>query len=241
MKSMATRADVDRINKANKVIVSLARRDLAKIFNSLNLGRPEQVRDVLLEIVPAIVDRYGSMSATAAAEWYEWLRLEAVGRTTAVVAPMSNLAEAKGSVRYAAGHLFTDNPANTLAILDGAIQRHILYGARETIRRNVDQDRSRPRWARVPSGAHTCAFCLMLASRGFAYHSRESAGHMASYHDDCDCMIVPEWESTKAIIDGYDPDRWYDMFQNAVNVAGTTNTRTVLAELRQLYPETVTN
>ena len=65
--------------------------------------------------------------------------------------------------------------------------------ARLTTQRNMRIDPSKPRWARVPRGARTCAFCTMLASRGFTYLSEDSAGLEMQYHRDCDCQIVPSW------------------------------------------------
>lgn len=41
--------------------------------------------------------------------------------------------------------------------------------------------------------------CIVLASRGFVYKSREVASHA---HDDCDCEIIPVWK--KNTVQGYD-------------------------------------
>ena len=75
--------------------------------------------------------------------------------------------------------------------------------------------------ARRPSGAKTCDFCLMLASRGPVYGTAEDAGGYANrYHDDCDCIPVPvkgrwvpdgsqrgaHWEGQDP---GYDHDKLY--------------------------------
>ena len=67
-------------------------------------------------------------------------------------------------------------------------------------------DPSKPRYARVPSGAKTCAFCAMLASRGFVYASEDKAGALGQYHKDCDCEIIPSWDRKNPKIEGYDPD-----------------------------------
>src|SRR5699024_8466088 len=45
-------------------------------------------------------------------------------------------------------------------------------------------------YARVPTGSDTCAFCIMLASRGFVYSAAKSAGELSKFHGDCDCAIV---------------------------------------------------
>ena len=41
-------------------------------------------------------------------------------------------------------------------------------------------------YARVATGARTCTYCMMLASRGFAYHSENDA--RAGDHRMCDCL-----------------------------------------------------
>lgn len=57
----------------------------------------------------------------------------------------------------------------------------------------------RPRaWARVLTGARSCWFCVMCASRGPVYRSAENAGDNKgpwnSYHDHCDCKVVPVFD-----------------------------------------------
>lgn len=70
-----------------------------------------------------------------------------------------------------------------------------------SVAENAARDPLRPRYARVPSGAETCSFCLMLASRGFVYTSREAASHA---HAGCDCRVVPGFPGME--VEGYDPD-----------------------------------
>lgn len=93
----------------------------------------------------------------------------------------------------------------------------------ETVYSNGRRDPLRPRFARVPvpSGsvygwrpgythnaylaAHgTCAFCDMLASRGFVYWSEESASVGRHTHDGCNCKVVPGWGRNPQV-EGYDP------------------------------------
>ncbi len=62
------------------------------------------------------------------------------------------------------------------------------------------------RFARVPQGGDTCTFCAMLASRGFVYWSRETAGEFDHYHRNCRCLVVPDDGSGE--VEGYDPDEW---------------------------------
>ena len=62
--------------------------------------------------------------------------------------------------------------------------------ARLTAKFNGEHDPSQPRYARVPVGP-TCAFCILMASRGFVYWSEEKAGGRDNrYHKNDDCRIV---------------------------------------------------
>lgn len=81
-------------------------------------------------------------------------------------------------------------------------------------------------WARVPTGDETCAWCLMLCSRGPVYRDAQKAGaatgHYASldayesgvgvemneWHPGCDCKVVPvfddkNWEGRDAYTSMY--------------------------------------
>lgn len=70
-------------------------------------------------------------------------------------------------------------------------------------------------WARVATGDETCAWCLMLVSRGPVYQSARTAGldlddeeaaiagdaeindAMTRWHIGCDCKVVPVFNNTK--------------------------------------------
>lgn len=100
--------------------------------------------------------------------------------------------------------------------------------ANETTSHNVGRDAKRgARFARVPMGAHTCRFCLMLAGRGFVYHSAKTAGEFAHYHSDCRCKVVagfPEMtfyykngvkvsRGVDPTVEGYDPDLYFRSYE----------------------------
>ena len=122
---------------------------------------------------------------------------------------------------------------NTLDDAQQFIADMIMEATRLTTSRNVRIDPTRPRWARVPRGTYTCAFCLMLASRGFAYLSAESAGLQHSYHPHCDCQIIPSWGAQS--LAGYDPDQYYDMWQQAQKGGG--DYRQALERMRRQHPD----
>ncbi|WP_179855846.1 VG15 protein [Bifidobacterium bohemicum] len=78
---------------------------------------------------------------------------------------------------------------------------------------------------------------MMLASRGFAYLSGDTAGRQMQYHDKCDCDIVPSWG--KQTLKGYDPDKFAEMYQTAESASGESDYRGILRRMRQLYPEEI--
>lgn len=74
-------------------------------------------------------------------------------------------------------------------------------------------------FARVPNGRHTCAFCFMLASRGFVYWTRASAGEFNHYHSNCRCTIVPGDPDAdpNTQVEGYKPSELYSRYESCVN------------------------
>lgn len=78
------------------------------------------------------------------------------------------------------------------------LERHAMQAGRDAIFDAVRSDPQALGYARVPSGTETCGFCLMLASRGAVYKTKQSAmfkeGTNDPYHNNCDCAIVPVFD-----------------------------------------------
>jgi hypothetical protein len=76
-----------------------------------------------------------------------------------------------------------------------AADKLVMDQGRDTIINEVKSDPEAKGWARVPhpdeSLTGTCAFCLMLASRGAMYKSKASATFQA--HDRCHCTPEPQF------------------------------------------------
>lgn len=164
-------------------------------------------------MLPAVAAKYGDQSSTAAAEWYERTRRKWFDEEydAQAAAPFDDTAMRK-SIRWKAGVLFGDDPEEFLPWANSALDRWVKQSGRDTIHANARKDPRKPRYARVPQGP-TCAFCIMLASRGFVYASAESAGgDMNDYHADCDCEIIPNWDKKNPKIEGYDPEALYKRY-----------------------------
>lgn len=76
----------------------------------------------------------------------------------------------------------------------GASTSLVLAGGRQTILESIGREPSQPHWQRITSG-RPCAFCAMLASRGPAYRSQDSAGFQA--HDHCSCTPEPAYSGSR--------------------------------------------
>lgn len=223
-------APFDEANRAQAYLVAIARRELAQIVDSLDLSAPDTARAQLLEYVPALVRKYGNMAATIEAAMYEELRARyVIGRYSAVVADAyPDESTAKLVERACRGLADGVDPR---PLLNQFVDLAVRQPARETLSLNARRDPSKPKWARVPSGGHTCAFCLMLASRGFVYANKRTAGDMNRYHAGCTCRVVCSWEE-RPEVEGYDPDEYLKLYARARDEAGTAEEGAVLAAMR---------
>lgn len=236
-----SQADVSALRQRNAAVVTLAKRALTAFWGTLDLSRPEAARDALLQFMPELVATYGQAAATVAADWYETVRARDVAGTySASLADSAAVEQVRKSVRFQAGNLFTDTPSLMLSTLGGAVQRYVVDTGRATIRGNASTDRARPRYARVPTGAKTCAFCSLLASRGFVYAAKATAGAFDKYHHDCDCQAVVDF-TDEPRIDGYDPGILYDLYQTARAASGASDIKSIAFEMRRQFPERFTD
>ena len=215
---MAVRADVSTLADTLNEIVYGARRDLAEIAQAL-IDTPDEIkREAMLESMYGLVSDYGDAAAVESLGWYLALRAESVGLEDGFQPSLpEQLPEdvVQASTRWALGKLMGGEDLDkALTPLDGVLDRLVKKLGRESIVRAADSDPKRPRWARVPHGK-TCAWCLMLASRGWVYLDARSAGAARQWHADCDCQIVPAWGDKIPRIVGYDPDALYAQYEAA--------------------------
>lgn len=98
-------------------------------------------------------------------------------------------------------------------LLSDRIEYEVNRASKVGVWSNGQRDRRDVRYARVPVGAETCAWCLMTAGLGFWFMTEEAASHT---HAHCDCAIIPEIGGIHDVhIDGYDSTVYRDMWRNA--------------------------
>lgn len=232
---MATAAQVEAFRDANNALVVLALRDLESVWAGLDVSDALSVRAILEDLFPDLVQTYGSTAALLAVDYYDELRgvAPSVGRFRSVMAESVNVEQAQAKARWAIGPLFgAADPGQALSNLGLGLDHLVKQYGRDTVAKNAAKDPSRAQWARVPGGRDTCAFCLLLASRGAVYGSSSAAGEMNKYHGKCDCVPTPVWSSDD-LPEGYDPDALYDQYAS-VHSAGMTAKETTAA-LREAY------
>lgn len=168
--------------------------ELTDVWRAVEGAEALAVRDVLLDVVPALTDRFGDLSAVAAGDFYDEMRSAAGvrGRHTATLAPTAPHGQVQASVRAGLAPIFSLDPQWQVALsrLSGSVTRLVLQPARQTVAQSTVRDPARPGFARKPD-PDACDWCLMLSSRGAVYLSEQSAGEMNDYHDRCRCEPVP--------------------------------------------------
>lgn len=98
-------------------------------------------------------------------------------------------------------------------LLSDRVEYEVNRASKVGVWSNGQRDSRDVRYARVPVGAETCAWCLMTAGLGFWFMTEEAASHT---HAHCDCAIIPEIGGIHDVhIDGYDSTVYRDMWRNA--------------------------
>lgn len=178
------------LRQAVSDLSTLASADLASMWKSVST--PEDVREALGDILPGLLDVYGSAAATVAADWYDDYRDEvgAAGRFYAITASLED-AGTDALAGWGISPLFGAEPdwAAARTLIEGGLQRRIANAARETITGSSIQDPAARGWKRVGLG-HNCEFCNMLLGRGAVYTQATARFHA---HDHCNCGAAPEW------------------------------------------------
>ena len=163
-----------------------------------------------IEFAYGLATRYGEAAAAAACEMYDSTAKGAgVSVPPAEPADTATYSETAKAVRGAA--------KRSDKVIPQAVSRLVKQAGADTVLENADRDGAQFAW--IPAG-DTCAFCLMLASRGWQYQSKKAMknGHAEHIHANCDCQYAVrfvEKGKIKGGVEGYDPDRYLEMYDSA--------------------------
>lgn len=201
---MVTQVELLEYKRGQDKIDQLVRRDVQQLWDGIGAIDPDVKRNLLMDLAPGLVARYGPIAATLAAEFFAetvLLRAEVPEITTGEAV--------RQSTRAVIGGLWTGKEATARDRLTESMVRHARQYGRSTIRASVGASGGRVRFARILSYASKkgpCSWCRVLASRGAVYHSEITAGGLDDWHDVCACeaVAVRSPDDFPAGVPGYD-------------------------------------
>ena len=183
------------LRQAITKLTGMAERDVRLLIGELSGFADMGV--ALNDVMPLLVDTYGDMAASVAAEWYDDLRAEQEpgGRYRARPAPIPKATGVPELVAWAASE--ANSPETMLQLALGGMQRRISDQSRATVIGSAWYDPKADGWMRVGAGDN-CDFCDTLISRGAVY-SAETVRFGA--HDHCNCQAAPSFGQPSDIFD----------------------------------------
>ena len=207
------RSYLENYSRALNVVSDRARTQLVDALERIDYTADvASIREAVIAIMQPACGASSTMAARIAADFYDGLRAR-FGIADGFMAEVDSLREpdaTDGAIRAFAQALVDGKPHEQfIGKCVDRIDYETRRAANECMAYNARRDPKKPRWARIPTGAETCKFCIMLASRGFVYHSEETASHA---HAHCDCRVVPSWDKSPTA-QGYDPDAYYKQWR----------------------------
>jgi hypothetical protein len=213
-----------------------AQKELLHIWGQFSQMSLEDAREALIVSMEGLVAKYGDPAALLSAEFMERSLPTTMTRTfQPILSGGVTPEQIESEVRYAMGSWAKGVPEETIRVLLSALDRYVKFPARQTVI-DAAKRHKKLRFARVPTGAKTCEFCLLLASRGFVYWSRETAGEFSRFHSHCDCLVVAGYANETEIA-GYDPEDLYHRYLEAQGKAKTNDLKGVLEGYRREHKE----
>lgn len=193
-----------------------AEEQLLKVWNVAQKLPVAEAREIMIAEMMQLEAKYGSAAAYRGAELVETFLPETY---KAIVGEGASPKRIRKQVQSAMEFTVNGEPEKTAQRLSESMDRYIKHSAREIPILTAERYENEVAFARVPQGPTTCSFCVMLASRGFVYHSAKTAGEFNRFHSNCDCAVVPGVPSVTEI-EGYNPDELFDRWQKAREEVG---------------------
>lgn len=169
--------------------------------------RPDADIEELVQMAHMVSRRYGEAAASFACEMYD-------ATATAQGAAVRPAEPAETATYEETNRAVRGTLKNQHSTVPATVGRLVKQAGADTMLRNAARDGAE--WAWVPSG-DTCAFCMMLASRGWQRQGRKAARgqHAEHIHANCNCTYAVRFDG-KSTVAGYgDGEKYLDMYENA--------------------------
>ena len=249
-----TKAQFERYHDALSRIDSSTAAELEKALKTAwrRGGRsdPKALRKITVDIAKDIADKYGlEAGAVSAALWEDIYYNDTGSRLEALLPNMEDyyydyMGEA--AAQMVEKYMDQGELDKALEFLTAITTKAVREWARRTQTSNTERvyrqrrkGADEARWARVPVGDDACAWCVMLASRGFVYVSEWTAKYRQDgekYHDHCRCEVISSFDKNP-VIEGYDPNEYLKMYEagRRFDSQGRVDLTTTLYNMRQAY------
>ena len=195
------------ISKLRKVNDKAAQEMSSYLANN-EWNRSNAARRAAVQYAYALATKYGEAATEAACEMYDAVATAWAGEILppAEPAPTASYAEVRKTFYGAAK---TNNPE----VIADATGRLVKQAGVDTTLKNGIRDGAQFAW--VPRG-ETCAFCIMLASRGWQNISKKALknGHAEHIHANCDCTYAVRFSEDQDV-EGYEPEKYLRMYNDA--------------------------
>lgn len=180
----------------------------------------------LVDYAYAVSTKYGEAAAELTCQMYDAIAY--VSKAAVPVAEPAATATYGEIAKTVYGTLASTKDPGAVG---AAVGRSVKLASVDTLQQNALRDGAE--WAWIPSG-DSCAFCMMLASRGWVKASAKAIknGHAEHVHNNCDCTYCVRFDNSTTV-EGYDPDALYDEYINA----GDTPSERLNGLRRKLYAE----
>ena len=157
----------------------------------------------VLDAAYYIAEKYSNASAAVAVEL-----CEAMAEATGYQMLPAELADNPTFDEIAKTVQGVMNESQNRSEISSAVGRLVKRTGARTVRRNAARNGAHYAW--IPSG-DTCAFCIMLAGKGWQY---EGSDHKEHIHSNCDCNYAIRF-NTKTNVAGYDPEAYANQYREA--------------------------
>ena len=195
------------------------------VMNYANARNSTAAKDALFAIKERIHEyalTYGDAAAEVACEFFDVVtELQELNAYLAEFPPNWYNPRGTNSAVDRAGRVYleSEDTEKMKRMLMNQLKYEVGLAAHKATSHNVVRNKKRVpgiAYARVPTGADTCAFCMLLASRGFVYTSMEAAEGLTPdhYHSDCDCVAVAGRGDSRA--EGYDEEHYWDIYESGL-------------------------
>lgn len=209
------RSLLDRLTREINALSSAGQQLVLNAIANSEWGTVADLRAIMCEVMEAVCGEITDLAAARTAEFYDDVREIAVGSTFGATAESKrNPAATDGAVRALVQSVAdTGQTAMFARDLADRVDYEAKAASENCVSSNARKDPLKPKYARVPSGAETCSFCLMIASFGF--HYTDPTGHN---HANCDCRAVPGFDGVS--VAGYEPDDMYRRYTSCLEAIG---------------------